>query len=414
MEGEGTVREWIKKYDVIYKALAFAVAIVLWLYVVNVVNQTEKTTFRNISPEYTGSEELMNSANLMVTNQEEISVAVEVSGKRTELLNLSEDEVHVVVDISKCREAGEYTLPYSVRLPSSNLQLTRKTPSQITVRLDKIVSANVPVRVLQEGSIAEGYMADEITVTPKVLSITGLQDEIAQVSYARVRLTKKNITSSILEQMNYEFCNEDGQVLDLPSLNAENNTVEVSLPILKLREINLSVEIVDGGGAYSKNVNYSIEPEKITIAGESATVDALETIVIGVADLSKIQDSTTLPMQISLPENIKNISGETSANVDLEFSGLAKKTTNTTSIEIINIPSGYIIEPITNSLNVQVRGNETNLQQVLPQNIRAVVDLTATALSPGRHTIAANVIIDGVKEVGAIGEYKVVIRVSKK
>lgn len=408
------MKEWVKKHDVLNKALAFVIALLLWLYVVNVVNQTDSTNFKNIVPNYVGSEELMNTVNLMVTNQEESTVSVEIGGKRSALLNLAEEEIQVIVDISKCKEAGVYTLPYTVKLPSENLQLTKKSPAQLTVRLDKIVPANVPVRVSQEGSIAEGYMAAEVTLTPKILSITGLQDEVSQVSYARVRMTKKNMTTSVLEQMDYEFCDAEDNVLDLPSLRAETDTVEVSMPILKLRELPLAVEILEGGGAYNKNVNYTVEPATITVAGESVTVDALQSVVIGVADLSKIQESTTLTMQITLPENIKNISGETSAKVNVELSGLAKKTANTTSIEIINIPSGYSIEPVTNSLDVQIRGSEANLEQVLPQNIRAVVDLTATALSPGQHTINAAIIIDGAKEVGAVGEYKVVIRVNRK
>lgn len=408
------MKEWVKKHDVLNKALAFVIALLLWLYVVNVVNQTDSTNFKNIVPNYVGSEELMNTVNLMVTNQEESTVSVEIGGKRSALLNLAEEEIQVIVDISKCKEAGVYTLPYTVKLPSENLQLTKKSPAQLTVRLDKIVPANVPVRVSQEGSIAEGYMAAEVTLTPKILSITGLQDEVSQVSYARVRMTKKNMTTSVLEQMDYEFCDAEDNVLDLPSLRAETDTVEVSMPILKLRELPLAVEIIEGGGAYNKNVNYTVEPATITVAGESVTVDALQSVVIGVADLSKIQESTTLTMQITLPENIKNISGETSAKVNVELSGLAKKTANTTSIEIINIPSGYSIEPVTNSLDVQIRGSEANLEQVLPQNIRAVVDLTATALSPGQHTINAAIIIDGAKEVGAVGEYKVVIRVNRK
>lgn len=407
------MRNWIKKHDVLPKALALAIAILLWLYVVNFVSPQTTENYRNIALTYVGSEELMNTENLMVTNENENSVSVSVNGKRSDLLNLNVDDIQLLVDISKCKEAGTYTLPYTVKLPSDNLELVRKNPSQITVRLDKIVPASVPVRVGLDGSVAEGYMADEITVTPKVLSVTGLQDEIAQVSYARVNIVKKNVTVSVLEQMRYEFCKEDGTVLNLPSLRAEHDTVEVSMPVLKLREIPLSIEIIDGGGASGKNVTYTIEPEKITVAGESATVDAMQSVVVGVAELSKIQDSTTIPMQITIPENLKNISGETTANVDLELSGLTKKTTHTTSVEIINIPKGYSIEPVTNSLDVQIRGTEENVSQVLPQNVRAVVDLASTVLSPGQHTMTANIVIDGVKGVGAIGEYKVVVRVSK-
>lgn len=407
------MREWIKKYDVLPKALALAIAVGLWFYVVNVVDPRATETYRGITPVYVGSDELMNSANLMVTSQEENQVTVTVSGKRKDLVNLSKEDIRVEVDISKCKEAGNYTLPYTVTLPSGDLTITRRNPAQLEVRLDKIVSASVPIRVALDGNIADGYMADEITTTPKILPITGLQDEVAQVSYAQVKIVKKNLTTSILEQMHYEFYDADDKLLTLSSIQAESDTVEVSMPVLKLKELPLAVEILEGGGALKKNVNYIIEPASITVAGEASTIDALQSVMIGVVDLSKIQESTTLPFQITLPDNLKNISGETSAEVNLELSGLTKKVTNTTSIEIINIPNGYNIDPVTNSLDIQIRGSEENVSQVLPQNVRAVVDLASTVLSPGQHTVTATILIDGVKEVGAVGEYKVVVRVSK-
>ena len=142
-------------------------------------------------------------------------------------------------------------------------------------------------------------------------------------------------------------------------------------------------------------------------------MDALQSLMVGVVDLSKISDNTTIPVKLTLPENVQNTSGETSANVKLEFNGLASRTVETSAIEITNIPAGYTIEPVTNSLNVLLRGPEESLNKVLPQNVRAVVDLSNTVLTPGQHTIVANVLIDGTADVGAVGEYKVVIRVSK-
>ena len=183
---------------------------------------------------------------------------------------------------------------------------------------------------------------------------------------------------------------------------------------IEIREDGAYVgSLVEGGGALKKNVSYTIEPKEITVAGEEKTVDALQSLMVGVVDLSKISDNTTIPVKLTLPENVQNTSGETSANVKLEFNGLASRTVETSAIEITNIPAGYTIEPVTNSLNVLLRGPEESLNKVLPQNVRAVVDLSNTVLTPGQHTIVANVLIDGTADVGAVGEYKVVIRVSK-
>ncbi|NLG53700.1 MAG: hypothetical protein GX541_06960, partial [Clostridiales bacterium] len=56
---------------------------------------------------------------------------------------------------------------------------------------------------------------------------------------------------------------------------------------------------------------------------------------------------------------------------------------------------------------------EDGLSKLLPDNIHAISDLTATILSPGRHTIPAHIEIQGVTGVGAVGEYRIVVNVKK-
>ncbi len=407
------MKEWLKKHDILTRALALLIAVVLWVYVVTVVDPVGELEVRGIHPTYTGSEELQNALNLSVANEEDNLVNVRLSGKRRELAAINTDEVRVEVDISQIKAAGTYTLSYRVILPSNDISVAHRDPNALSVRIDKIITKTVPVRVKFEGDIADGYMAGEIATVPSSLSVMGLAEEIDRISYAQVKIGKKNLNTSVHEQMSYDFYDARDRVLDLNSVKTENSTVEVSLPVLKLKTLPLSIELVEGGGALKKNVSYTIEPKEITVAGEEKTVDALQSLMVGVVDLSKISDNTTIPVKLTLPENVQNTSGETSANVKLEFNGLASRTVETSAIEITNIPAGYTIEPVTNSLNVLLRGPEESLNKVLPQNVRAVVDLSNTVLTPGQHTIVANVLIDGTADVGAVGEYKVVIRVSK-
>lgn len=407
------MKEWLRKYDILTRALALLIAVVLWVYVVTVVDPVGELEVRDIRPTYVGSEELLNARNLIVGNEEDNLIDVRLSGKRRELAAINTDEVRVEVDISQIKESGTYSLTYKVVLPSSDISVVHRNPNPLIVKIDKIVTATVPVRVKFEGNIAEGYMAGESTTVPSSLSVIGLAEEVNKISYAQVKIGKKDLNTSILEQMNYDFYDSNDKILTLHSIQTENETVEVSLPVLKLKTLPLSVEIVEGGGALKKNVSYTIDPKEITVAGDEKTVDALQSLMVSVIDLSKISDNTTLPIKLTLPENIQNTSGETAANVKIEFNGLGRRSVETTSIEITNIPSGYTIEPVTNSLSVLLRGPEESLAKVLPQNVRAVVDLSNTVLTPGQHTIVAGITIDGAADVGAVGEYKVVIKVSK-
>lgn len=407
------MRAWLKKYDILNRALSVLIALVLWFYVVNVLDPVTDVEIKEISPVFLGSDELMISKNLMVTNQDDYLVSVVISGKRNELVTVDNEDIRVDVDLSKLKGPGVYTLPYTVILPSDDIKVLRKHPAQLEVKLDRVSTAIIPVKIAIEGSVAEGYMTGEPTSIPSGVSITGLLQDIGKISYAQVKVKKTDINTTISEHMRFDFYDSDGKLLQLDSVEPESETVEVNIPVLKVVDVPLKVDIVEGGGARGQNLKYKIKPEFITIAGEERLVDALDSIKVGVLDLSKIGGSNKTDFVITLPENIRNISGEVSAEVEYSIIGLKSKVFRTSQIEIINIPAGYSIEPVTNSIDVNIRGTEDGLSKLLPDNIHAISDLTATILSPGRHTIPAHIEIQGVTGVGAVGEYRIVVNVKK-
>jgi len=368
---------------------------------------------RNLKPTFNGSEDLLNTYNLAITDQADIEVDVVVGGARQELIGVDKDDVQVTVDISKITEPGVYRLPYTVKINADGARVMRKSPSEVTVKLDRVATATVPVRVALVGEVEKGYMTDEIVTTPSSLTVVGLEDAISEISYAQVKVTKQNINASIDETVSYAFYDAQDNMVESNNIRADYNTIRVSVPVLKLIEFPLEINFVEGGGATLKHVNYTLKPEKIQVAVDSAHADDQQPIKIGVVDLSKLSESSNIPFQLTLPDGYKNISGETSVTASVELSGLSKKRMTTNAIEIINIPSGYTIDPITNALEVTLRGEESVIDTIGPESVRAVVDLSSTVLTPGQHTMSAKIMVDGTTGVGAVGDYKVVVRVSK-
>lgn len=407
------MKNWIEKYDVPAKVLAVFIAVVLWIYVVNVVNTDMDMSFRNLSPSFVGSEALLSTHNLAVSDLDDIEVDLVVSGARRDLMGFGKEDIQVMVDISKISEPGEYRLPYTVKLNADGVKVTRKSPNELTVKLDRVTTATVPVRIALVGEVEKGFMTGEMIATPSSLTLVGLAETISQISYAQVKITKKSINASIDESVAYEFYDDQDQMVDSNNIRADYSSIRVSVPVLKVIELPLSVEFIEGGGALLKNVNYEIEPKSIQVAVDSAKAVDVQPFKIGVVDLSKLSDSSKVSFQIILPEGYKNVSGETSVVADVELSGLQKRQITTKAIEIINIPSGYVIEPVTNQLLVTLRGSSTAIEKVTVDNVHAVLDLDSMVLTPGQHTMAAKIVVDGVNDIGAIGEYKIVVRVSK-
>ncbi len=407
------MKNWIKKNDVLAKVFALLIAVMLWLYVANLVDTNIDVPVRNLAPVFQGSEDLLNTYNLAITDQADIAVDVVVSGARQDLIGLDKDDVQVIVDISNLKEPGVYHLPYSINLSMDSAKVVRKTPGEVTVKLDRVTTATVPVRVALVGEVEKGFMTDEIVTNPSSLTLTGMTDVISKISYAQVKISKQSINASIDESVAYVFYDAEDNIVESKNVRVDYNMIRVTVPVLKLIEFPLAIDFVEGGGATLKHVNYELKPDKIQVAVDSAHANDKQPIKIGVVDLAKLSDSSSIPFQITLPEGYKNVSGETSVTATVELSGLSKKRMTIGAIEIINIPSGYRIEPITNALEVTLRGEENVLNAVGVENVRAVVDLSATVLTPGQHTMPAKIVVDGTSGVGSVGEYKVVVRVSK-
>lgn len=407
---------WLKKHDVLSKAIAVLVAAVLWFYVVSVNDFEENYKIKNIEPSFSGVEELMTSKNLMVVG--DYDVDIEVSGRRRDILSLNESDIRVEVDISKISSAGTYELPYTVTLPSSSYKLRSKNPQKLTVKFDEENVSFVPVRIDTEGLASDGYVVDKsnLTVVPKELKLTGLLEEIEKISYAKADISQKDVKTNITGNVLYNFYDANGKILKVTSVTADYESLNVSIPILKTKEVPLSLDI-QGNDNFKKFINYSFEPKTVLVAGEESIIEQMSSLVAGTVKISEISSGSEKSFTITPPEGVINLSGEITATAKIKFDGLSKKSVNTTLIELINtytLPAGYKIKPVTTNINVEILGTEETLTKVNSGNVRAVCDLQSTVLSRGTHPVNVSIIVDGVSDTAVANpeDYVIYVEVS--
>ena len=407
---------WFKKHDVLSKILAVLIAVVLWLYVAGANDFEENFKIKNISPSFIGIEELATSKNLMIVG--EYNIDIEVSGSRNDILRLNEADIRVEADLSMVSASGTYELPYTVSLPSSSYTLRNKIPQKLTVKFDEEDVNLIPVKVNTEGLAAEGYVVDKanIVISPKELKLVGLQENVDKVAYAEVVLPQKDLKNGLSGEFSYSFFDADGKVLKDISVQTDHQTVDVGIPILKTKEVPLSIDI-QGSDAFKKYINYTFEPSTIKIAGEEAVIEQTNTIVVGAVKISDISSGMTKMFSLSLPDGINNLSGVMTAEATLKFDGLSKKTIQTTLIEVVNtftLPTGYKIRPVTTSINVDILGTEETLKKITSENVRAVADLQSTVLSRGTHPINVSIVVDGIENTAVSNpeDYIIYVEVS--
>ena len=75
---------------------------------------------------------------------------------------------------------------------------------------------------------------------------------------------------------------------------------------------------------------------------------------------------------------------------------------------------GFDAECITEIVPVLVRSSGEDVESISEGNIRLVVDLTDCTASAGIINLPVKVNVDGHADAGAVGEYKVYVRLSAR
>ena len=229
-------------------------------------------------------------------------------------------------------------------------------------------------------------------------------------------VSQENLSATFSENCTYTLVDAEGEPLaEAAQLETAPETVLTTLRVVQLKEVELSVDIVPGGGAAEGDghVTVDISPATITVSGEAADLAELDSISLGEIDLSQVFGTETRRMTIPLDASLTNVSGPAEATVTVQVEGLSTKTLEVTNINTSNEPDGYHVDVVTQSLTVMVRGTQEAVDAVVASQIRVVADLSDLDLSTGTRTVPVRVYLDGSSEVGVMGEYNISISISR-
>ena len=394
--------------------LSVAIALSLWLYVVTFVSPTTDKQFQNIPVSLQG-ETLLHERGLMITSKEIPAVDLHLEGNRTNINKLSNSNITVSADVSRIAEAGTHRLTITPLYPgdvtNSAINVLSQTPSVITVEVEKRISKEVPVDVEYVGSLQEGYMADKENkaLSHEVVAISGPQSVVDQISAAKITVDLEQKVESINETFMFTLCDVNDQPVDAQLITTNVAGIDLTLKILRIKELQLVVNVVDGGGASKENSDITISHQSILVSGNDRVLEGMEYLELGTIDLAEILEDQVLTFPIKLPDGVTNETGISAVTVDVQFSKLAIKKVNVTNIEAINVPEGLTAQLITQRLDIQIRGPKRTVEKIDASKIIAKVDLSEAQL--GMATVKAEIVIDAEK-VGAVGTYNVTAKLT--
>lgn len=397
--------------------ISLLASLAIWVYITSVDSDEYKQSFRGVRVELVGEDVLRQSKGLVITDLDTNSVTVELVGPRRIIASLDSADIVAQVDVSKLSQAAYTSLQYSLVFPnrtdSASIQASKKSPDTVNFMVSAQTSKTIQVRGSFEGQLAEGYTAEIPVFEPSTITISGPDAYISNVSYAWVTFGKDGVDSTYSVETGFVLLDKDGEECATTGISCSTDVVKATLPLLAKKEVPLNVDLIEGAGATSKNTKVKIEPETITLAGDSALMAGLNKITVATIDLTDFGLSFTDTFTIPLSDEVKNLTGVTEATVTVEVVGLETRTFTVKNISCTNVSDGYEAEIISESITVTLRGTAEQLDQVKTENLRAVADLVDYKGSTGAYMPEVKIHVDGFPEVGAIGKNNISIEIRK-
>ena len=409
----------MKRNKIISLLLSAVIAISLWVYVVTTVTPEDSQWIRNIPVTFTNEDGLFSDRNLTLTKGRNATVDLKVYGKRQDLLKLNNSNITITVDLSDVLGPGSWPLRYTIEMPETvsdnDISIESRSTYEIDVQVDLLSVKEVPVQAVFQGSVADGYVQDSIELEYDTLEISGPQDQVSKVDHAEVVLERTNLSKTVSDSLAYTLVDADGGEVVSDEIHCNVDKIGVMMTVSMVKELPLTVQFIDGGGATEEHVVSSIEPSTITVKGSAEDLEGLNSLNIGNIDLSTIPTNTSYTgnFSIVLPDNMTNLTGEEMAKVTVELKNLKEKTFRVTNLELANTPSNLKATLGTVSLQIKLRGPSDVIDTITASNIRAVADLSSVGTSTGQFSVPVDVYVDGFSDVGAMGSYNVLVSISE-
>lgn len=281
------------------KLVSILFAIVLYIYVMGEVNPEDYISKENVKVNLLNVEELQSSG-LVIIDQNDYTVDLKISGKRNELKKISLDDIKITADLRGFPK-GVNSVPLDVSKPA-NIEVNI-SPQQIKVRLDKIVQRQKPVEVFEKGAPAKSYVIGTKKITPEEILVEGPESKVESVTKVIGEINVDGAKATIRNSIPVRAVNNEGK--DVIGVEVKTKSVNVLLPMEKLKNIDIKPVITGKPKEGYKITNIEVSPKTVTIKGKEEIIKKINEIFTKPINVEELNESLVTEVNFVKEKNIE-------------------------------------------------------------------------------------------------------------
>ena len=421
------------------KIMSVAVAVVVWLIVVNIDNPmgTNYYTITNvelINKEYVESSDTIGKMCMPEENQDTVRVAITADKKTRDKIRVS--DISAVADLQQAvsLDTNPVMVPITVTCSVSGIGPgdIKVTPQNLSVNLDEKETQEFVVNVTRgDTKPGKDYEVGSLTANPEKVRITGPKSLVNKIDKVNAAIELNGKTQDFTQEVTLSIIDKNQEALsdsEMNSLRIENNAqVIVTAKLWKIRQgVKISAGYVGTPAEGYQAGMIKTVPDTISVAGSTEGLETLaandNVITIPSESIDISGESSDVEKKISLkdllPDNVK-LTSDSSEDVWVTVSILPEGSREfsfpTKEIEVKNKPDDLQVTFETAQIAIRIKSDSKDLDDLdVTKDIKASIDLEdkeegnyevpVTVSLPDGYEIVENVSTEVVISSGTVTE----------
>lgn len=402
----------LKQSNLMPKILSLVIAILLWFYVMNVVDPQTRRSFKNVPVRIEGLQDLRRRG-LTLMNTGDIHVNLELQGNRSYMDRVNSSNIQAYINLEGLRK-GEQSIPIHVTNYNDNVKVVGKDPLSVVLSIEENTSIREEVEIKTIGTLPEGYIMGDMNKSQERVTISGpksLTDAVhSLVAYVNIKdRTQTTVLSCKLIPL-------DSDLEKIQGLTIEPASLEVEIPIYKTKTVPVTLNFSKAPPDQISQDLVDIQPKTATIKGNTAVLKEIEEIKTKPISWEKLQEGTLTSIELEKPQGVNLVNEKQIYQIRLKSSQFEDRTMTITEPEIrfVNVGhglQGQILTPL-HGIQIRLSADREKLNELNKDNLKFYLDCKGLPLGDHQVTIKMTP-IEGV-HISSIEPSTVSITLSKE
>lgn len=369
------------------KIISLLSALVLWMYVMAVVDPEDTKLYEDIPITITNLSEIKD-LDLIVASSETLTTDVYVKGSLSNLQKINQNNIKIYGTVSNPIE-GQNQL--SLKASVSDKVTVEFKSDIIVINLEKKIDQEKEITVNVTGQYKNDV--DSVDLDKTKVTVSGPRSNVNKIKYVQATYSADEESSETKKSVQLELKALDSDMNEVDGISLEFDRVSAEVSYLQQKTVKINPVFSNTSSTLVQDKDFTMTPTEIYIKGKSETLSTISYINTKEIDINEIGTDSTV-IDLDIPNGINAERDNVTIKMKNNNNDNTKSSTFTYSadeLSLTNNEDGVTLDDfeLPDSITVKVEyDNESD--KITKKDLQLYVDLSEGLTPKARYSITHN------------------------